>query len=1082
VDFQSSGADPIAEEHESASWEAVSPIYFFKELVETATDCVLILDCAWRITYLNGPAEVELCQHGPVVNLTLWEAFPEGRGSEFDQQFSRAMHDRVRVAFETYCTPLQSWIEIKATPLSSGGLGIWFSNVTGRKKAQLAMAALEERYRLTAKATNDLLRDWDLATNTIVWNEAIDERFGYSVQKLGTDSKWWLDRIHPDDRGRVQAELGAYFDGSGKRFASEYRFLRGDGSYAEVFDRGYVIRGLDGAPIRMVGALQDITERNSTVRQNRQKQAQLETVFGQAMVGILQVSLKGELLMANQRFCEILDRSVDQMRQSTLADYTHPEDIEWNFPLFEKASKSGEPYQVEKRYVRPDGSFVWCETNVSFVRDQDGNVESCIVVAQDISARKAAEDALSNQSALLQNVIDSVADLIFVKDRTGRFILTNRALDEGCGELVGLRTTDHFEEELTAGYEALDQEVISSGEARSSEEVIPIRREPRQFQTIKVPWIQNGHISGVIGVSRDITELKQSEMALRESELLYRSILEGCPDAIVIMDRTGKIELMNAAALAAAGSDLGKLRGLAWASLWRECTQPVIRAAIDEAANGAVSRFTVNGANLKGKMQWWDVLVAPIRDDAGQVIRLFGTARDITNQRETSNQLKWASEHDALTKLPNRRAFQARLQAATISAMASGKEIGLLLLDLDHFKHVNDTLGHAAGDHLLAVVGSRLTKSMRGEDFVARLGGDEFAVILTDIDDQEGLIRAADSILSRLNKPIRLNGRLMSAGASLGGALFPADAKNAHELFNNADIALYAMKESGRGGTKMFHQHMREQAHAAANQLSLARVAITEKSVVPHYQQKVDLKTGAIVGFEALLRWNHPERGIQLPDTVGEAFKDYELASKIGELMQRAVFQDMRTWQARNQPIGSVSINAAPSEFLRDDFAERLISRLEEFQVPFHLVEIEVTEHVFLERGSEFVARALQCLNRAGVRIALDDFGTGYSSLSHLRDFPVDVVKIDQSFVRKMVDETDIGAIVSAVISLARNLKIEVVAEGVETQQQLEFLQNQRCAVGQGYLFGRAVVADDLPNFLNNIKKKRVGSFSKFAA
>lgn len=1082
MDFQSGGTENLVDDHNSPPWEVVALPYCLDELLEAATDCVLILDAEWQISYLNSSAAKELCQAGPIVGLSLWDAFPEARGTEFDVQYRRAMDEGVGVAFEAYYAPLESWFEIKATPLSSGGMGIWFSNITGRKTAQLAMAALEERYRLTAKATNDLLWDWDLTTNTIAWNEAIDERFGYSVQALGTDSEWWLDRIHPDDSGRVNEELNAYFNGSGERFASEYRFLRCDGSYAEVFDRGYVIRGSDGAPVRMVGALQDITERNSTLRQIRQKQAQLETVFGQAMVGILQFSLTGELLMVNQRFCQILDRSVEQIRQCSLADYTHPDDRAANAAIFEHSATSGEPFQVEKRYVRPDGTFVWCETNVSFVRDEDGNVESCIVVAQDISARKAAEEALSSQSALLQNVIDSVSDLIFVKDRGGRFILTNRALDEGCGELSGLRTTDVLDEELTPGYEALDQEVISSGEACTTEELIPIRGVRRQFQTIKVPWLQNGQISGVIGVSRDITERKQAETALRESELLHRSVLEGCPDAILIMDPEGRIELMNAAALTAAGSELSKLQGYPWTSLWRECAQLVVKAGLAEAAGGAVSRFTVSGINPNGNVQWWDVLVAPICDDAGEVVRLFGTARDITSQRETSDQLKWASEHDALTELPNRRAFQARLQAATIKAMASGTKIGLLLLDLDRFKHVNDTMGHAAGDHLLAVVGSRLTKSVRGGDFVARLGGDEFAVILTDIADQEALVRAADSILSRLHEPIRLNGRLMSAGASLGGALFPADAQNAHELFNNADTALYAMKESGRGGTKMFHQHMREQAHAAANQLSLARVAITERSVVPHYQQKVNLKTGEIVGFEALLRWEHPQRGIQLPDTVVEAFKDYELASKIGELMQRAVFQDMRTWLARKQSIGTVSINAAPSEFLRDDFAERLIARLQEYAVPLHMVEVEVTEHVFLERGSDFVVRALQALSGAGVRIALDDFGTGYSSLSHLRDFPVDVVKIDQSFVRKMVDEPDIGAIVSAVISLARNLKIEVVAEGVETQEQLEFLQNKMCAVGQGYLFGRAVVADELPHFVHSLGKKGVASFKRFAA
>jgi EAL domain-containing protein (putative c-di-GMP-specific phosphodiesterase class I) len=309
---------------------------------------------------------------------------------------------------------------------------------------------------------------------------------------------------------------------------------------------------------------------------------------------------------------------------------------------------------------------------------------------------------------------------------------------------------------------------------------------------------------------------------------------------------------------------------------------------------------------------------------------------------------------------------------------------------------------------------------------------------------------------------MRFDGRVVSAGASIGGALFPGDASSAHELFKCADTALYALKGSGRGGTRLFHNYMRQEAQKAASQLSLARVAVSEKSVIPHYQQKVDLRTGRIRGFEALLRWNHPKRGIQSPDTVAEAFKDYELASKIGELMQKKVFSDMSNWQKAGVAFGRISINASPAEFLRDDYAEKLLARLAEYNLPGDLVEVEVTEHVFLDRGAEYVSRALAALNKAGVRLSLDDFGTGYSSLCHLRDFPVDVVKVDRSFIAKMVEESEVASIVSAVIDLAASLSLDVVAEGIETTQQESLLRKLGCGLGQGYLFGRAVVADEV--------------------
>tara|TARA_B100001057_G_scaffold492976_1_gene586510 strand:- start:714 stop:1949 length:1236 start_codon:yes stop_codon:yes gene_type:complete len=404
--------------------------------------------------------------------------------------------------------------------------------------------------------------------------------------------------------------------------------------------------------------------------------------------------------------------------------------------------------------------------------------------------------------------------------------------------------------------------------------------------------------------------------------------------------------------------------------------------------------------------------------------------------------------------------------------MESGGRVGVLLLDLDHFKHVNDTMGHAAGDKLLTILGSRLKNSIRPCDFAARLGGDEFAVILEGDMVGPDLKAKGERILDRLSQPVRLEGRMVTAGGSIGGACFPDDAQNANELLRNADIALYALKASGRGGTMLFHQHMRDKAQVVSSQLTLARSALSQKSVEPHYQQKVDLETGRVAGLEALLRWRHVTRGLQLPETVGEAFKDYELATRIGDLMQRQVLRDLQGWLNESLPVGFVAINAAPAEFLRDDFAEQLLRKIEEADVPASMLEIEVTEHVFLEGAAPYVARALDALNKAGVRIALDDFGTGYSSLSHLRDFPVDVVKIDRSFVSKMTSDMEVRSIVSAVIDLARSLNIDVVAEGVEDAAHVEVLLKEGCALGQGYYFGRAVEADEVPHLIRNALTK----------
>jgi diguanylate cyclase (GGDEF)-like protein/PAS domain S-box-containing protein len=472
-----------------------------------------------------------------------------------------------------------------------------------------------------------------------------------------------------------------------------------------------------------------------------------------------------------------------------------------------------------------------------------------------------------------------------------------------------------------------------------------------------------------------------------------------------------------------------------------------------------------------GSYRWMLAHAVPSRDDGGTVTGWYGTCTDvhdrvvaqlalrssIRKERRRSQQLKWTSEHDALTRLPNRRAFEARLESLTHCTPGTACDVGLLLIDMDYFKHLNDTLGHAAGDELLRTIAARLKQSVRSEDFVARIGGDEFAVILPNLQAEADLALVGNKVAAAIQLPLNIGGHVVRPGTSIGGAICPKDGSDSGDFLKRADAALYALKRSGRGGFRLFEKYMLDEVKTAAFQLTRAREAIADDSITAFYQPKVAIRSGAVAGFEALLRYTASDGALERPETLAEAFNDYELAARIGEQMQRQVARDVRTWIDAGLPFGRVSINAAPAEFLRDDYAERLLRILHQHDVPPSRIEVEVTEHAFVERGREYVARALDRVKSAGVTVSLDDFGTGHSSLSHMRDFPVDLIKIDRSYIEQIAKDEEIAALVAGVIHLSCSLGLEVVAEGVETSQQFDLLRSMGCHFAQGYLLGLPV-------------------------
>ena len=446
----------------------------------------------------------------------------------------------------------------------------------------------------------------------------------------------------------------------------------------------------------------------------------------------------------------------------------------------------------------------------------------------------------------------------------------------------------------------------------------------------------------------------------------------------------------------------------------------------------------------------------------GKPERLVNLFKDITDRRRQTEAIETLAFKDSLTGLPNRALFQHRFQEAVTASETLGEMFGLIMIDVDHFKDINDTLGHDAGDALLKRLAGMLQRAFRAGDTVARLGGDEFAVILRGLHGEADMMRPIKTLQDLLRRPIEHAGRSFTASASIGAALHgDPDADPAH-MIKNADIALYRAKEAGRNRSILFEPSMRSEVEQRIELLRDVRAALTADEFVLYYQPVVDIREGKVAGFEALMRWNHPEQGVLPPARFMAAFEDQDLSLKLGDVAFERALRQMRAWMDQGVEFGRVAVNISAAQFRSGRLAEEVQDRLARWNVPCDRLTIEVTENVYMGWGSDLVSDTVKRLHDAGVMIALDDFGTGYASLANLRQFPIDRLKIDKSFVQNTEDE----AIVKAVITLGTSMGMKVVAEGVEDAAQLKALEHYGCDQVQGYHFGRPMPADQVAGFL----------------
>ncbi|WP_369925352.1 EAL domain-containing protein [Xanthomonas sp. NCPPB 2632] len=699
-----------------------------------------------------------------------------------------------------------------------------------------------------------------------------------------------------------------------------------------------------GQPIGVSIVLADISSRRLLEGRLRESERRFSLAFRHASIGMALVWPDGRWLQVNEALCGMLGYTENELLSTAFQDVTHPDDLAGDLALVDTLMTGDRPsYLLEKRYVHRDGHTVHGLLSASLVRDEHGEPLYFISQVQDITERKAFEDALFRERELAQVTLKSIGDAVITTD-------TN----------LVVTSLNPIAEAMT-GWSS--QEAVG----RPMDEVFHLR-EP---------------LSGV-------------PLANPLRAAVERHTIVGLTTGAILIHRNG------------------------------------FESPIEDSA-------------------------APIHDHAGNVVGGVVVFHDVSETRALALKMAHLAHHDTLTGLPNRALLQSRMEFATTVATRRNQRAALLFVDIDHFKQINDSLGHAAGDALLQEVARRIRAAVRADDTVSRLGGDEFVVLLPVIDGPADASIVAEKVLAACSRAVSIDAAALAISFSIGISVYPDDAADAESLLRHADAAMYEAKMQGRNGYRFFNPSMNERNAARVRIEVELRKALARGELCLHYQPKVDVDLGAIVGAEALLRWQVDGVDVYTPEQFIPVAEDCGLIVPIGEWALREACRQAELWTRRYRPL-SVSVNVSALQFQHTRFFESLSGIITDSGIHPTLLELELTERTVME-GGDHIARLLHRVKSLGVSLSLDDFGTGYCSLSYLKHFPVDTLKIDRAFIRDVAWDNDSAAIVSAIIAMGRGMNKRVLAEGVETGEQARFLRDAGCPQMQGFLFGKAMSA-----------------------
>lgn len=897
-------------------------------------------------------------------------------------------------------------------------------------------------------------------------NRRFCEMLGYTREEL--IGKRFVDVTHPDDQRDDEALIHNTVElRRAAPIAKEKRYVRKDGSVMWAQRSGVIVRDAAGEPIYALGSIEDISQYRASQETLQTLNESLKAVVETSPLAIYSVTPKGVVTLWNPAAETMFGVSTEQALGNgspLVAQGNADKALELRRRVM--AGETIFNYEITRK--RSNGAEVEISISAAPMRGASQEIIGVLVICSDITSLKETSRALDQQLHFTQELLEVMPSPIFYRRAEGAYLGFNRAWElffsKRREEWIGKRPHDLLRAEVATVAEIEDREVISTGRTLVTQDVVKDGRgmERHIVRHISQFTDAGGRPAGVIGVLTDITDFKQVAEALEASEGRFKALTESAMDIVTVLDADGVIRYQSPSVKHLLGYAPEAMIGVSQFDLVHRDDAEGMRDTFRELLTRGQMDRAIEFRVVRSDGEWRTLeAIGKNCLDVPEVRGVIVNTRDITDRKNIEKRIQHLAFHDALTGLPNRSLMQDRVSQAIGRAERSGKRFAVMFIDIDNFKNINDTLGHDVGDELLRQVAERLIDSVRTHDTIARQGGDEFIVLLDELEGHQGATRVAQKILEALRAPFQIGGADQHVSGSIGIALYPDDGRDPPTLLKNADTAMFHGKALGKNTYQFFTPQMNIVVKRRAAMESSLRAAVKNGDFTLVYQPQIDLNTGEIIAFEALVRWVSEDSGTMMPGEFIPLAEETGLINEIGEWVLREACRQAVAWRKEGYPQRRMAINLSARQLTDKGFVELLVGILAETGLDADSLELEITESQVMRQG-EVSVMLLNEIAGMGVHLAVDDFGTGYSSLSYLKRLPIGKLKIDQSFVRDITVDPNDTAIVVAIISMARSLDLDIIAEGIETSGQLTLLRAKGCSVGQGFYFSVPMSADDL--------------------